>query len=191
MRPHSRLNVLGACMLAFICSTGSAQQTSPRLYTLDVHCGMEPQIRDVLNQIAFNPELDIELLNAQTGPAELPAPASNPADKPKLELILYYKPQATEVPLDCLPKLLALSDQAKSGAKGRLIVRASTGENASSGMEVATASERLEQVKLVLRNDRLAVRAMQFELLARPALLPIPKLSDQPRIIEIYSRPVN
>lgn len=115
----------------------------------------------------------------------------NKPENHRLELVLHFNPKTVEIPKDCVGKLLLLSEQVKMGAKGKLIIRSTTSTDSSSEMDLAIASERLEQIKLFLRNDRLALRAMQLELYSNPLLHHSEESSEAPRLVEIYSSPVN
>lgn len=109
----------------------------------------------------------------------------------QLEIVLHFDPKAVEIPRECVNRLLLLSEQVKVGTKGKLIIRSTTSTDSSSEMDLAIASERLEQIKNFLRNDRLALRAMQLELYSRPLLQGMDEPGEAPRLVEIYSSPVN
>jgi hypothetical protein len=118
------------------------------------------------------------------------------ASKPtgyRLELVMYFQSRTIEIPRECVGKLLQISEKVKLGAKGKLIIRSGTSADSSSEMDLAIASERLEQIKNFLRNDRLALRAMQLELYSntQPASKNMEELGEAPRVVEIYSSPVN
>lgn len=136
------------------------------------------------NAFAYDPHCGQE---SKTGSAFKP---SKPDNHP-LEIVLHFKPKSAEIPKECLARLLIISDQVKTGLKGKLIIRSTTSTDSSSEMDLAIASERLEQIKNFLRNDRLALRAMQLELYSRPLLPSVEEPGEASRLVEIYSSPVN
>jgi hypothetical protein len=109
----------------------------------------------------------------------------------KLELVIHFDPKAVEIPKECVSSLLQISEKVKAGAKGKLIIRSSTSTDSSREIDLAIANERLEQIKNFLRNDRLALRAMQLELYSHPMFYNIEQPEEAPRLVEIYSSPVN
>lgn len=136
------------------------------------------------NALAYDPHCGGE---SRTGSSFKPSKADNHP----LEIVLHFNPKSAEIPKECLARLLTLSEQVKTGLKGKLIIRSTTSTDSSSEMDLAIASERLEQIKNFLRNDRLALRAMQLELYSRPPLHTVEGPGDASRLVEIYSSPVN
>lgn len=113
------------------------------------------------------------------------------SDEFKLELMIHYNENETEVPENCQHRLLELSQRAKEKKIGDLLIRSSTGKKGSTELDLAIASKRLEFIKRFFRTDRLARRAFILELHPLPSSLVLENSIKKPQIVEIYSSPLN
>lgn len=148
----------------------------------ELHCGKQPDINLYEGLIAALREEEQPLKNLGFRRDNF---------KFKLELVLHFEPGQSDIPTDCKDKLLKISRMAKDRKIGDVLIRSSTRTEGSSEMDIAVASERLEQIKLFMRADRLARRALILELHPLPSSPIIENSIGAGRIVEIYSSPLN
>lgn len=180
-------------LLGLLLSAHFATLAGPTVNTMDAgRTGSEDQSLHCGNREANRPEPE-KVSPPNPGNQDTAAsvdPPKNP-DGQTLELVLHFPDKQGEIPAECIGRLLKLSEQVKSGQKGRLTIRSRNSADASSEMDLALASERLELIKNFFRNDRLALRAMRLELKPDGAYIDPRSAKERAQRIEIYSNPVN
>ena len=107
------------------------------------------------------------------------------------ELVIYFLANSTEIPADCMERLEAISSAAKNRKIGQLLIRSSTRTDSSNELDLAIGNERLEVIKSFFRNDRLARKALILELYPIDTREQSGATLEAPRVVEIYSGPVD
>lgn len=148
----------------------------------ELHCGAEPELNLYEGIVSA-------LAQSNDGFSDLSF--RKKSDEFKLEIVMHFNQGSTEIPDDCKDKLLSLSENAKNKKIGDILIRSSTGTEGSTEMDLAIASERLNQIKQFFRSDRLARRALILELHPLPSSTVLEKALKAPQIVEVYSSPLN
>jgi hypothetical protein len=109
----------------------------------------------------------------------------------ELKLLIHFEEGKNSIPKDCLPKLNALNKSTKSGLNGRILIRSTTQIEGSTELNLALASQRLDELQRYLRANRLARRAFVLELHPEASSTLFEETMIQPNVVEIYSSPTN
>lgn len=148
----------------------------------ELHCGAEPELNLYEGIVSA-------LAQSDDGFSDLSF--RKKTEEFKLEIVMHFDQGSTEIPEDCKSRLLNLSENAKNKKIGDILIRSSTGTEGSTEMDLAIASERLNQIKQFFRSDRLARRALILELHPLPSSTVLEKAIKAPQIVEVYSSPLN
>ena len=109
----------------------------------------------------------------------------------RLELLIHFKPNQSEIPENCMAKLDALNRATKTGRSGPILIRSSTQTEGSSELDLALASQRLDALQYYFRDNRLARKAFVLELHPEASSPLFGDAMSLPNVVEIYSSPTN
>lgn len=169
-----------AALTAFAGPLHALDNIVQRLSNPALHCGHQPTL-DLFNGV----------INALSEPQATAAALTLRREDRRLELLIHYKPGESEVPDNCLPKLEHLNNATKAGRSGPILIRSSTQTEGSPELDLALASQRLDEVQHYFRVNRLARKAFVLELHPETSS---PLFGDAiilPNVVEIYSSPAN
>ena len=130
-------------------------------------------------------------MNALADPQATAANLSLSREDRQLELLIHFDQGSSDIPENCLAKLAKLNQSVKSGHSGPILLRSHTRTQASTELDLALASQRLESIKNYLRDNRLARRAFVVELHPEASSPLLGDSVDWAHVIEVYSSPAN
>lgn len=164
-------------------STAQASSLEPAMKSLSdpgMHCGQKPTL-----------DLVEGVMNALADPQATAANLSLSREDRQLELLIHFDQGSSEIPENCLTKLAKLNESVKSGRSGPILLRSHTRTHASTELDLALASQRLDSIKNYLRDNRLARRAFVVELHPEASSPLLGDSVDWAHVIEVYSSPAN
>lgn len=151
-----------------------------KLNNAALHCGSKPSM-DLFNGVMS------ALSEPQTTAAELTLARQDR----RLELLIHFEKNDSQIPEDCLRKLEAVNESTKRGRSGPILIRSSTRNEGSSELDLALASQRLDALENYLRENRLARKAFVLELHPDTSSPLFGEAITLPNVVEIYSSPAN
>lgn len=169
--------------VAALCTMKPAQAIDnvvQRLSNPELHCGHQPTL-DLFNGV----------INALSESQNTAAELSLRREDRRLELLIHFKPNQSEIPPNCLPKLEALNKATKTGKSGPILIRSSNQAEGSAEFDLAIASQRLDAVHNYFRENRLARKAFVLELHTDTSSPLFGDAIQLPNMVEIYSSPAN
>ncbi len=170
------------CALTFlsVAKASSLEPVMKRLSDPNMHCGQQPEL-----------DLVEGVMNALADPQATAANLSLSREDRKLELLIHFDQGSSEIPENCLAKLARLNQSVKNGLSGPILLRSHTRTQASTELDLALASQRLDSIKNYLRDNRLARRAFIVELHPEASTPLLGDSVDWAHVVEVYSSPAN
>lgn len=169
-----------AVFSAFAMPVHAIDSIVDKLSNPTLHCGYQPTF-DLFNGVIN------ALSEQQTTAAEL----TLRREDRRLELLIHFKPNQSEIPENCMAKLDALNRATKTGRSGPILIRSSTQTEGSSELDLALASQRLDALQYYFRDNRLARKAFVLELHPEASSPLFGDAMSLPNVVEIYSSPTN
>lgn len=172
--------LLGALASLTPVNASNLEPVMKKLSDPRIHCGQKPTL-----------DLVEGVMNALADPQATAANLSLSREDRKLELLIHFEQGSSNIPENCLEKLGKLNESVKSGRSGPILLRSHTRTQASTELDLALASQRLDSVKSYLRDNRLARRAFIVELHPEASSPLLGDAVDWAHVIEVYSSPAN
>ena len=174
------LAALGGFTLMNIAKASNLEPVMKKLSDPSMHCGQQPQM-----------DLVEGVMNALADPQATAANLSLSREDRKLELLIHFEQGSSTIPDNCLGKLAKLNQSVKTGRSGPILLRSHTRTQASTELDLALASQRLDAIKDYLRDNRLARRAFIVELHPEASSPLVGDSFDWAHVVEVYSSPAN
>ncbi|WP_334118116.1 hypothetical protein [Limnobacter sp.] len=146
----------------------------------NLHCGQKPKL-----------DLFDGVMNALAVPQSTARGLTLKRNDRRLELLIHFDADSSDIPVNCLAKLHAINQSTKTGKTGPILIRSSTRHEASKELGLALASQRLEAIEHYLRDHRLARKAFVLELHPDTSSPLFGAAITLPNVIEVYSSPAN
>lgn len=173
-----RLSLVALVIAGQSFPTWALEPLLDRLRAPELHCGNKPRL-DIYEGVVQ------ALAQSDASASEL----NLSRYEWELELVLHFEAGVADIPEGCLPQLEALNEKTKTGKYGPLLIRSSTQTRTASELDLAVASQRLDNIRSYLRENRLARKAMILELNPDASTPLLGQALDSPELVEIYSRP--
>lgn len=169
-----------AIALTFSFPATALENVVNRLNDPGLHCGSKP-VLDLIDGVMN------ALSELQTTAAEL---TLRRQDR-RLELLIHFAEESSDIPEGCLNKLQAMNEATKAGKSGPILIRSSTQTEGSTELDLALSSQRLDTLQNYFRDNRLARRAFVLELHPETSSPLFGDAIALPNVVEIYSSPAN